>query len=133
MEWGRQVALLGIFSRCRIFVKSTNRKAYKTHYCQGKRKNIWQAFTTSMFLETLVLQFSPFVSHHATTDYESRSSTGAGCIQMEEGRDKKLNKQITALTTVQRAQNIWLAVTGKKVYMGNKWHYWQPGWWWERN
>lgn len=65
-----------------------------------------KAFATTMFLETLVLQFSPFVSHHATTDYESRSSTGAGCIQMEEGRDKKLNKQITALTTVQRTQNI---------------------------
>ena len=65
-----------------------------------------KAFTTSMFLETLVLQFSPFVSHHATTDYESSSSTGAGCIQTEEGRDKKLNKQTTGLTAVQRAQNI---------------------------
>jgi len=53
-----------------------------------------------MFLETLALQFSPLVPHLVTTDYESRSSTGAGCIQMEEVRDTKLNKQVTALTTV---------------------------------
>lgn len=37
-----------------------------------------------------------------TTDYEIRSSTGAEFIEGEEGRDKKLNKQIITCTAVQR-------------------------------
>lgn len=95
--------MLGIFSRCNILANQLTEMFTTKHTTVRERgRTFAKASTTIMILEPLVLQFWSFVSHHATTDYESRSSTGAEFIQGEEGRDKKLNKQITACTAVQR-------------------------------
>lgn len=52
-----------------------------------------------------------------TTDYEIRSSTGAEFIEGEEGRDKKLNKQIITCTAVQR-HKAYDSLSQVKRFMG---------------
>lgn len=90
--------MVGVFNRCNILANQHKCLQQNTLLSKKEEEHLPKLVQQLCFWN----HFWPFVSHHVSRDYETRSSTGAEFIQGEEGRDKKLNKQIIARTAVQR-------------------------------